>query len=320
MEDGIADTGSVREDQISHNGLTSPSEGLWRPIDKKETRLYRAWSFIQRMLRNRLAAVGWVIILILIFASLVPSLLAPFAPEQQFPQDGLRSPSDRYVLGTDLIGRDVLSRIIFGARVSVLVGVASMLISSAAGVFLGLLAGYYGGKLDSIVMRTMDALMAFPAMLLAIFIVAVLGPSLLNAILAVGIVYTPAFARLTRANALSIREKEYVEASRSIGMRDLQIMLRVIFLNSLSPIVVQFTLGVGYAILVEASLSFLGLGVQPPTPAWGSMLGYGRGYITRAPWLTVFPGVAIFITVLGFNFVGDGLREALDPRLRQMYQ
>jgi peptide/nickel transport system permease protein len=166
-------------------------------------------------------------------------------------------------------------------------------------------------------MRAMDALLAFPAILLAIFIVAVLGPSLVNAILAVAIVYTPTFARLVRASTLSLREQEFLEAARSMGAGDLRIMLNAILRNSLSPIIVQFSLGVGYAILVEAGLSFLGLGVQPPTPAWGSMLGAGRNYMAFAPWLTAFPGLAIFVTVLGFNFVGDGLREAFDPRMRR---
>lgn len=255
---------------------------------------------------------------VLLFVALFAPWLAPYAPEAQFSADARRPPSAQYYFGTDTIGRDNFSRILYGTRVSLLVGVASMVVATVAGVTLGLLAGYYGGWLDTVLMRAMDALLAFPAVLLAIFIIAVLGPSLLNAILAVGIVYTPTFARLIRANALSIREKEYLESARAIGLRDGQIMRRVILLNSLSPIVVQFSLGVGYAILVEAGLSFLGLGVQPPTPAWGSMLGYGRNYMSFAPWLTAFPGLAIFITVLGFNFVGDGLREALDPRMRRI--
>ncbi|MBX3012793.1 MAG: ABC transporter permease, partial [Caldilineaceae bacterium] len=226
--------------------------------------------FIKSVLRNRLAALGVLIVGLLIIVAIGAPWLAPYDPETQFTMDARKPPSAQYFFGTDTIGRDNFSRILYGTRVSLVVGVASMAVSALLGVTLGLIAGYYGGWLDTLIMRTMDALLAFPAVLLAIFIIAVLGPSLLNAILAVGIVYTPTFARLVRASALSIREKEYLESARAIGLRDGQIMRRVILLNSLSPLVVQFSLGVGYAILVEAGLSFLGLGVQPPTPAWGS--------------------------------------------------
>jgi len=284
----------------------------------KRGRLYRTGEFIKSMLRNRLALVGWLIVLVLLFAAVFAPWVAPYAPEEQFSTDARQPPSLQYIFGTDTIGRDIFSRVIYGARVSLFVGLASMAMATLLGVSIGLLSGYYGGWLDTVLMRSMDALLAFPAILLAIFIVAVLGPSLVNAVLAVGVVYTPTFARLTRASALSIREQEYLEAARAVGMRNLPIMLRVILLNSLSPIVVQFSLGIGYAILVEAGLSFLGLGVQPPTPAWGSMLGAGRNYMSFAPWLTTFPGLAIFVTVLGFNFVGDGLREALDPKMRRI--
>jgi peptide/nickel transport system permease protein len=265
-----------------------------------------------------LAAIGVLIVGGLLVAALLAPWLAPYDPEMQFADAARQPPSADYFFGTDNIGRDNFSRVLYGTRVSLFVGVASMLFAGVLGVTLGLAAGYYGGWLDTVIMRTMDALLAFPAVLLAIFIIAVLGPSLLNAIFAVGIVYTPTFARLIRASALAIREKEYMESARAIGLRDGQIMRRVILLNSLSPLVVQFSLGVGYAILVEAGLSFLGLGVQPPMPAWGSMLGYGRNYMAMAPWLTAFPGLAIFVTVLGFNFVGDGLREALDPHMRRL--
>lgn len=273
--------------------------------------------FIKSVLRNRLAAIGTVIVVLLVVAAVFAPWIAPFAPEQQLPTEALQGPSATHLFGTDNIGRDIFSRVVFGTRVSLIVGISSMVFSTVFGVLIGLASGYYGGRMDTVLMRAMDALLAFPAILLAIFIVAVLGPSLLNAILAVGVVYTPTFARLVRAGALSIREKEYLEAARAIGAGDLHIMIHAILRNSLSPIIVQFSLGVGYAILVEASLSFLGLGVQPPTPAWGSMLGAGRNYMAFAPWLTTFPGLAIFVTVLGFNFVGDGLREALDPHMRQ---
>lgn len=298
--------------------IGTDSSQPWPASAQEQGRLGRMREFLQILLRNRLSALGVLIILLLILAAIFAPAIAPYPPGEQFATDARQPPSMQYIFGTDTIGRDIFSRVIFGARVSLLVGVTSMLLSSLLGITVGLLAGYYGGLLDTVLMRAMDALLAFPAILLAIFIVAVLGPSLFNAVIAVGIVYTPTFARLTRANALSIREKEYLEAARAIGMRDGQIMLRVILLNSLSPVVVQFSLGVGYAILIEAGLSFLGLGVQPPTPAWGSMLGQGRNYMAFAPWLTTFPGLAIFVTVLGFNFVGDGLREALDPRMRNV--
>ncbi len=301
--------------------LSNPLPTLSAELQQGKARTPRAahrLAFLRNVLRNRLAALGVVIVGALFLIALFAPWIAPYAPEAQFSTDARQPPSAQYFFGTDTIGRDNFSRILYGTRVSLLVGVVSMLLASTLGVTIGLVAGYYGGWLDTLLMRTMDALLAFPAVLLAIFVIAVLGPSMLNAILAVGIVYTPTFARLIRANALSIREKEYLESARAIGLRDGQIMRRVILLNSLSPLVVQFSLGVGYAILVEASLSFLGLGVQPPTPAWGSMLGFGRNYMSFAPWLTAFPGLAIFITVLGFNFVGDGLREALDPRMRRM--
>ncbi len=300
------------------NSNTLQSTELWPGEDQPVRRISPTLEFIKSMLRNRLAALGAVIILLLLFGALFAPWVAPYDPEEQFSADARQPPSLQYFFGTDTIGRDNFSRVLYGTRVSLLVGIASMTIAALAGVSIGLIAGYYGGWLDTLLMRTMDALLAFPAVLLAIFIIAVLGPSLVNAILAVGIVYIPTFARLIRASALSIREKEYLEAARSIGVGDVPIMLRVILLNSLSPIVIQFSLGVGYAILVEAGLSFLGLGVQPPTPAWGSMLGAGRNYMTFAPWLTTFPGLAIFVTVLGFNFVGDGLREALDPQMRRI--
>ena len=297
---------------------TTLSTALQQGTRQPQRRAARAVEFTRNVLRNRLAALGVLIVGGLLLAALLAPWLAPYAPEMQFADAARQPPSADYFFGTDNIGRDNFSRVLYGTRVSLFVGVASMLFAGVLGVTLGLASGYYGGWLDTVIMRTMDALLAFPAVLLAIFIIAVLGPSLLNAILAVGIVYTPTFARLIRASALAIREKEYMESARAIGLRDGQIMRRVILLNSLSPLVVQFSLGVGYAILVEAGLSFLGLGVQPPMPAWGSMLGYGRNYMAMAPWLTAFPGLAIFVTVLGFNFVGDGLREALDPHMRRL--
>ena len=248
-------------------------------------------------------------------AALGAPALAPYSPTEM--HDALlAAPTSRHLLGTDDLGRDILSRVLHGASVSVLVGVISMCTAACLGVPLGLLAGYRGGLVDTVIMRVLDGLMAFPAILLAIAIMAVLGPSLQNAMVAIGIVFIPAFARITRANTLSIREKEFVEAARALGAGSVYIALGVILPNCLSPLIVQGSLAVANAILVEAALSFLGLGVQPPEPSWGSMLSFGRSLLGQAPWYATFPGLSIFVTVLALNFLGDGLREALDPRLR----
>lgn len=287
------------------------------PIRWREARTARAWLFFHTFARNHVAALGLVFLVVIAIVTLFAPWIAPHDPELQTYTDIMQPPSKKHLLGTDDLGRDILSRIIFGARTSVPVGTLSMLSASVIGVLLGLLAGYYGGRLDTVIMRIMDAFLAFPALLLAIFLVAVLGPSLRNAMLAIVIVYVPTFARITRANVLSIKEKEYIEGARAIGASDWRIMLGAVLPNIMSPVIVQVSLGIGLAILIEASLSFLGLGVQPPTPAWGSMLSQGRQFMTLAWWMTTFPGLAIFLTVLAFNFVGDGLREAFDPRQRR---
>jgi peptide/nickel transport system permease protein len=272
--------------------------------------------FVQRLIANRLALLGLAIILLLTLAALLAPWIAPHDPYRQISTGAMQSPSRDHLFGTDNVGRDTLSRVIYGARVSLFVGVTSMILAAMVGIPLGLGAGYFGGLLDTVTMRAIDTLLAFPALLLAIFFVAVLGPSLSNAIFAIGIIYIPSFTRLTRANVLSLREKEFVEAVRCLGASHRWIMQHSILPNCASPLIVQFTLGVGYAMLIEAGLSFLGLGVQPPTPAWGQMVGLARNFITIAPWLITYPGLAIFMAVLAFNFLGDGLREATDPRLR----
>jgi len=273
-------------------------------------------AFLRRFGRSRTAALGVVIVGLVLLGALGAPWLAPHDPLATRAVDALQPPSARYWLGTDDIGRDILSRIIYGSRVSLYVGAISITIAAGLGVTLGLVAGYYGRLVDGFVMRFLDALLAFPAILKAIFIMAVLGPSIQNAMIAIGIIYTPAFARIVRANVLSLKQKEFVEAGRAIGAGDLRLMFRTLLPNCLSPLIVQASLGVGYAVLVESGLSFLGLGTQPPEPSWGSMLSAGRSFLSLAPWYATFPGLAIFITVLGLNFVGDGLREALDPHLR----
>lgn len=278
----------------------------------------RARLFLAAFFRNRTTWFGVLVLLVLIATSVFAPSIAPYSPLEPHPADRLRPPSLRYLLGTDDIGRDILSRMMYGAQVSLVVGVISISIALCLGIMLGLIAGYYGGIVDAIIMRILDGLLAFPAIILAIALMAVFGPSLYNAMLAIGIIYIPAFSRITRANVLSIREKEFVEAARALGARDGRILVKAILPNCVSPIIVQASLGFGYAVLVEASLSFLGLGIQPPDPSWGSMLSSGRNYVSQAWWYATFPGLAIFLTVLALNFIGDGLREALDPRLKRV--
>jgi len=262
-----------------------------------------------------MAALG-VVGLVALAAAAAP-WLAPYPPNDM-GVDLLAAPTLGHPFGTDDLGRDILSRVIHGASVSVVVGLIAVGTAALVGVPLGLLAGYRGGLTDTLVMRVLDGLMAFPAILLAIAIMAVLGPSLQNAMIAIGVIYVAPFARIVRASVLSLREREFVDAARGLGAGALRVVVRHVLPNCLSPVIVQASLGMGYAILVEAALSFLGLGVQPPQASWGSMLAEGRGFLDRAPWFATFPGLAIFVTVLGLNFVGDRLREALDPRLRHL--
>jgi len=275
------------------------------------------FAFLRRLKRGKLARVGAGIVAIVLFTAAFSPYLAPYDPTYQELIDLLQNPNSTYLLGTDDLGRDILSRIIYGARVSVQVGVIAVTISLVIGVAIGLLSGYHGGILDNVIMRVMDALLAFPALVLALAITAVLGPSLTNVMIAIGVVGVPSYARLVRGQVLSVKGWEFVQAARTIGVKDFHIMMRHIFPNVTAPIIVQASLNIATAILSEAGLSFLGLGVQPPTPSWGSMLNEGRGYIEIAPWMTIAPGTAIFLTVLGFNFLGDGIRDALDPRLKE---
>ena len=268
----------------------------------------------KRLLKNRLAAAGGVLLLGFLLLAIAAPLAAPRDPYDQNLYERLQPPSLAYPFGTDDFGRDVLSRVIYGARISLRVGVAAVLIALVLGVPIGLVSGYWGGALDQVLMRTMDLMLAFPSILLAIAIVAILGPGLENAMLAVGIVAVPQYARLVRASALSVRGKDYVQAVRALGAGEFRILFFSILPNCLTPLIVQSTLGLATAILDAAGLSFLGLGAQPPTPEWGAMLTGGRELVLRAPWVLTFPGTAIFLTVLAFNLVGDGLRDALDPR------
>jgi peptide/nickel transport system permease protein len=275
----------------------------------------RRVGWLARAVEPRAAGFGLVVLLLVTLMALLADVLAPYNPNQIQPAGILATPSVLHPLGTDAIGRDVLSRIVFGARASLMAGVVSVAVALVLGVTIGLVSGYNGGWIDDLFMRIVDALYSFPALLLALAITAILGPGLTNVMLAIGIVFTPAFARLVRGQALSVRERDFVTAARVTGAGPWRIMGAHIWPNVTAPIVVQASLQVAAAIVIEAGLSFLGLGVQPPTPSWGSMLKEGYQYMEQAPWLAFAPGAAMFLTVLAFNLFGDGLRHALDPRL-----
>jgi peptide/nickel transport system permease protein len=256
-----------------------------------------------------------VVAVLVVVAVLAPAIV-PYDPVDQSFRIKLLPPSGEHLLGTDEFGRDVFSRVLVGTRVALGVGIVPVGIALVIGVSLGLVAGYFGGGVDQVTMRVIDVLLAFPWLLLAIGIMAILGPGIQNVVIAVAIVYVPAFARIVRGSVLSIKEKEYVEAARAMGQPNTQIIIRHVLANAWAPIIVLATLSIGQAIIYAAGLSFIGLGTQPPDPDWGVMLTSGREYLRDAPWLGFFPGLAILITVLAFNLFGDGLRDALDPRLR----
>jgi len=276
---------------------------------------------IRRLRGSRTAVVGAAIVVALVVVALGADVLAPQSPIASDQSQTFARPSADHPLGTDQLGRDMLSRVIHGSRVSLLVGVSSVILALGIGVPLGLIAGYVGGRVDGLVMRAMDLVLAFPVYLLAIIIMIMFTPTagLLGTVKVVGaiaIVRIPIYARLVRGSVLSIKEKEFIEACRALGARDPAIVLRHVLPNCLAPIIVTTTLGIATAIIVEATLSFLGLGTQPPTPSWGWDLKANVAFIQANPWLSLFPGLAIFVTVLGFNLFGDGLRDALDPRLK----
>ena len=270
--------------------------------------------------QNRLAVIGAFVLLVLAVVAIFADAIAPYTINEVNITDRLAPPSLDYLFGTDDLGRDVFSRVIIASRVSLQVGFISVGLAVAVGVPIGLVAGYYGKLTDSILMRAMDVLFSFPAILLAIAILAALGSGITNAMIAIGIVYTPIFARVTRGSVLSVKESVYVRAARSLGATDARIIRTHILPNVLAPIIVQTSLSLAFAILAEAALSFLGLGVQPPSPAWGRMLNEAQGFLRSAPWMAIFPGVAILLSVMAFNFLGDGLRDALDPQQRSVIE
>ncbi len=276
----------------------------------------RRWAVIRRAARVRLAPFGAAILVVAVLVAVWAPLVAPHDPLKQDLAHVLARPDRGHLLGTDNVGRDVLSRVIWGTRVSLVAGLVSVAIAVATGCLLGVLAGYCGGQVEGLVMRLMDAVLSFPPLVLALALGAVLGAGLTGVLIALGVVYTPTFARLMRGQVLSIKAREFVEAARALGAPGWRVAWRHVLPNATAPIVVQASLSVAFAILAEASLSFLGLGIQPPAASWGSMINAGRGYLQQAPWIVFGPGAALFATVVGLNVVGDAVRDALDPRLR----
>lgn len=273
--------------------------------------------FWRKFKKQKLAFVAFFIVILLLLLALIGPFITPYDITEPDYENVLTGPSAQHWAGTDAYGRDIFSRVIAGTQISLFVGLTSVLIGAIGGTFLGIVAGYYGGKIDAIIMRFCDVLLAFPGILLAIGIIAILGPGLGNVIIAVAIFSVPMFARIVRSSTLSVKSTLYIEATKSIGTRPSRIIWKHIFPGTISSIIVYFTMRIGSAILTAASLSFLGLGAQPPSPEWGAMLSGGRDYLNIAPHVTIFPGVAIFITVLAFNLLGDGLRDALDPKIKE---
>jgi peptide/nickel transport system permease protein len=267
--------------------------------------------------KNRLALIGLGIVIFFIIIAIIAPLIAPYGYKDQNLVERLQAPSSEHWFGTDDFGRDIFSRIVYGARISLWVGFFSVLGSVIFGTMLGIIAGYYGRWVDAIISRIFDIMLAFPSILLAIAVVAILGPSLQNALIAIAVINIPNFGRLVRSKVLSVKQEEYIMAARAVGMKDSRILFRHILPNSVSPVIVQATLAIATAIIEAAALGFLGLGAQAPEPEWGKMLSDSKQYLMQAPWTLFFPGVAIMLVVLGFNLMGDGLRDVLDPKMKQ---
>ncbi|CAM4215681.1 ABC transporter permease [Erysipelothrix aquatica] len=268
------------------------------------------------LIKNKRAVVGLIFIVVLVFVAIFADKIAPFGMTEQNLSNALQHPNGTHLLGTDALGRDVLSRILYGARVSVTIGISAVIISLFFGGIFGLLAGYYGGKVDTVIMRFTDVLLSIPSILLAIAIVASFGPSLMNLILAIGIGGIPSYTRIVRSAVMAVREKQFIEAAHAIGLSNTSIMIKHIVPNVLSPVIVQATMGVASAILSAAGLGFIGLGIEASVAEWGTMLSLGREHIRTHTYLTVYPGLAIMLTILAFNLLGDGIRDAIDPKMR----
>ncbi|MBD3109994.1 ABC transporter permease subunit [Bacillus sp. AGMB 02131] len=296
---------------------TSVQPPIINSVAKENKKMNSFLEFYKKLSKNKAALAGAFIIIVFILLAILAPMIAPYDPTKMSPADKLQGPSAEHWLGTDDKGRDILSRLLFGARISLTVGILSTLLGAAVGIGLGLVSGYYGRWIDSLIMRICDILLAFPGILLALAIVAILGASTTNVIIAVAFFAVPTFARIVRGSVLSVKKLEYIDAIRALGANDFRIIFRHILPNILSPIIVQATLYIASAIITASALSFLGMGTKPPTPEWGTMLSDGRSYIRQAPHITFFPGMVIFLVVIGFNLFGDGLRDALDPKTKK---
>jgi peptide/nickel transport system permease protein len=297
---------------IEEVGLFEEEEGL----QMYQTQWERFKLVVRRLWKNKAAVLGFFVVVFLVMFCVLAPQIAPYSPLKLNIPERLQPPSLNHLLGTDQFGRDILSRLLYGGRLSLGVGIISVVLGLVPGVILGLASGFLRGNVDAVIMRGVDIMMALPSILLALLIVTVLGPGLTNTMIAVGIGGIPSMIRLVRGKVLSIRETEYIEAARSIGANDWRIMIRHILPNCAAPIIVVATLRLPSAIIMAASLSFIGLGAQAPTPEWGAMLASGRHFLTTSWWICTFPGLAIFLAVLGLNMFGDGLRDALDPKLK----
>jgi peptide/nickel transport system permease protein len=302
---------------VSSEPLSLPAQPDRVSTDAFVRRATTPWGAVRRrFMRSRTGVAGALVLILVICAAVFAGQISPYNPTRQDFRVERQPPSAAHLMGTDEFGRDVLSRVIWGAQASLQAGATAASIALAVGLVLGMLAAFYGGRADSLIMRSMDVVLAFPYILLAIAVVAILGPGLRNAMIAIAIVYVPHYARVVRGSVLSVRARDYVEAARALGAADGRVMWQHVLPNTLAPVIVQTTLNVGSAIIDTAGLSFLGLGTQPPTPDWGNMLSAGRSYVIDSPWIATFPGLAILATVLAFNLMGDALRDAFDPRLR----
>ncbi|MCS0791431.1 nickel transporter permease [Cytobacillus pseudoceanisediminis] len=295
--------------------IANPQETAKAPVPVSKRKAKGA-DLAKALIKNKMSLVGGSIVFIYIILAVLAPLISPYDPYEIDLVNKLQPPSADHIMGTDDKGRDIFSRILYGSQLSLAVGFVSVFIGALFGIFLGIISGYYGGWVDTIIMRFIDVLLAFPGLLLALAIVSALGPSLINVMIAVGVFSIPTFARIVRGSTLSVKKMEYIDAIRVLGASDLKIIFVHILPNIMSPIIVQGTLRLATSILSVAGLSFLGMGAQPPTPEWGAMLSDGRDFLFTAPHIALFPGIAIALIVLGFNLFGDGLRDALDPRMK----
>jgi peptide/nickel transport system permease protein len=301
----------MENDELAYEKIKEDISNLKR---KKSSQMSLVWS---RFKKNRLALVGFIIVSIVIFIAIFAPLLTPYDPLDTDPFNRLKAPSAEHWLGTDELGRDVLTRLFYGSRIALLIGVLIILFEGAIGIILGILSGFFGGVIDMVTMRIVDILRSFPVIILAMAIAGIMGQGLLNVVIALGIVGWTTYARMVRSKILSIKETDYVEAAYSIGESTFSVIMKYVMPNAIPTAIIMICIMMPTALIASATLSFLGVGVQPPSPDWGSMIAAGRAYLLRAPWISTSAGLAIMFTVLGFNFIGDGLRDALDPTTKQ---